>query len=165
MRLRLIALFFITAAIAGCRSTAAPPKVLKLRTSPATLYKLADSGREDTESCTLNLIVSGALTAPLRGEIAIRANDHVLETVALTFDGLRDRNHLPLPRRRMDVRRYDAALQPPDRDRRAGPSDAAGAAGQAVAKRYRTAVIAISSELASIRRSHVLRAGLMTAWR
>jgi hypothetical protein len=65
----------------------------------------------------------------------------------------------------MDVRRYDAALQPPDRDRRAGPSDAAGAAGQAVAKRYRTAVIAISSELASIRRSHVLRAGLMTAWR
>ena len=84
------------------------------------LYGLADTGS----------VVLAAMegTRPLLVEVQALVAPSELEQPRRVISGL-DRNRLALQRRRMDVRRDDAALQPRDRHRRAGQADAAGAAG------------------------------------
>lgn len=78
---KVVALFLL----AGCATTSS---VSPLRTSPASVYKLADPGREGTESCTFMLVLPEH-AIPMRAQIATVAGIRELERRTLTADGLR----------------------------------------------------------------------------
>ena len=71
--------------LAGCATTSS---IAPLRTSPEHVYKLADPGREGTESCTLMLILpEGAV--PAGAEIAAFAGGAELERRTVSAAGVR----------------------------------------------------------------------------
>jgi Peptidase family M23 len=74
--------------LAGCATTTA---VAPLRTSPSRVYKLADPGREGTESCTFMLVLPEN-GVPVSAEVATLAGTRELERRILTDDGLQGMN-------------------------------------------------------------------------